>query len=188
MMSDENEKFKIKAIDALSIALQCGGGDTSSAEEVFEAVSSDDSSVNADNSAKVAIAAIQAWVFGGGVTGDSTHKQYQAFEIFFDQLERVETEVQCSAGAAIAYLLEQTGNLEETAERAMKYAKRSTLRCLTEILRKSGRPGMNRKERKNFRSEITDIITSLELGAGPGYLTNVGRRKVAGHSSEFYCG
>ncbi|KAK0720754.1 hypothetical protein B0H67DRAFT_682614 [Lasiosphaeris hirsuta] len=139
---------------------------------LLEIMSSDDRSVHATYNAKVVIAVLQAWVFGAIVTGDLTHKQAQAFEVLFEQLESTEIEVQCSTGAVLAYLFEAGAYEEETVECSgagrmeTKAAKYRVLSHLVQVQVEISR-SIGKQERRKFRSDITTITTSLESGIGP---------------------
>ncbi|KAL2259071.1 hypothetical protein VTK26DRAFT_7382 [Humicola hyalothermophila] len=172
----EQESIKVAAIQALCIAVSCGGGSAEAAEEVLdfllEIVESDGASVNAADSGEVVTAALQAWAFVASDMEELTDQGEAAMEAFIDQLDSTDPEVQVAAGSNIALLFEHGRDYEaETGESFnMQYNQHRIMTRMAEISRGAAK-GVSRKGRRNLRANFASIATSLERGKGPGYST-----------------
>ncbi|KAK3326369.1 interferon-related developmental regulator-domain-containing protein [Apodospora peruviana] len=197
----EEESIKVEAIHALGIAVTCGGGSASAAEEMLdfliEIIESDGQAVGAGDNGAVVTAALQAWAFVASHMDDLVEQSENAMEVFMEQLDSTDPEVQTSAGSNIALLFEAARDYEEeTGEKVnLQYNQHRIMNRMAEIVRDSSK-AVSKKDRKHLRSNFSSIVTSLERGKGPGYSTagrgasnpHTGGSKMdqgGGHDGEF---
>ncbi|KAK3493847.1 interferon-related developmental regulator-domain-containing protein [Neurospora crassa] len=182
----EEDKIKVEAINAISIAVSLGGGSSSAAEEVLdfllEIIESDGQSVGAPDNGNVVAAALQAWGFVASYMDDLSVQRDQAMEAFMEQLDSTDSDVQIGAGVNIALLFEAARNdEEETGESSdLQYNQHRIMTRMAEIVRDSSK-AVSKLNRKQLKTNFQSIITSLERGLGPGYST-AGRSSANPHT------
>ncbi|KAI0012539.1 interferon-related developmental regulator-domain-containing protein [Xylariaceae sp. FL0662B] len=190
--SDE-ESVKVEAIQALSIAAVCGGGSETTAEDLMEflieIVESDGHVIDAGDNGPVVSAALTAWGFVASNVSDLGDQSAQALEAFTDQLDSADVEVQIAAGKNIALLLEAAREYEEETDEPwnMQYDQEKLIRRVTALTKESAK-SISKKNRKQLHASFNSVLTSIELGKGPGYST--ARRMASnphtgGSKSEF---
>lgn len=194
---EEEEKVKVEAIHALSVAVLYGGGSTTDYDDILDffmtIVESDGVAAEAEDSGPVVTAALQAWALVATYVEDLTEQSEQAMDVFMEQLDSTDVNVQTSAGSNIALLFEAARDYEEETGTPMnlQYDHHKISARMSEAVRMSPK-SVSRKDRKHLRSSFLSISTSLERGLGPGYSTagrggvnpHTGGRKMDG-ASEF---
>ncbi|KAK0636313.1 interferon-related developmental regulator-domain-containing protein [Bombardia bombarda] len=171
----EEDMIKTSAIRALSIAMLYEGS-KDDAESVLEflldIIESDGHVVDAPDNGKVVTAALRAWAFVATQMDDLESLSDRAMEAFMDQLDSTDPSVQMSAGTNIALLFEAARDSEEeTGESSsLQHEQYRIMTRMGEIVRSHSKR-VSRKDRRQLRSKFNSIITSLELGKGPGYST-----------------
>ncbi|KAK3327422.1 interferon-related developmental regulator-domain-containing protein [Cercophora scortea] len=172
------ERVKVAAIYTLSVAVAFGGGSVDAATEMrdlfLEIVESDGKSVKADDSGAVVTAALKAWAFLATQLewDDLSAQSDQAMEVFLDQLDSTDSNVQINAGTNLALLFEAARDYEEETENKvnLQHYQHRILARLAEISRDNPK-SVSKKERRDLRANVASIITSLERGKGPNYST-----------------
>ncbi|KAK3685867.1 interferon-related developmental regulator-domain-containing protein [Podospora appendiculata] len=174
----KQERVKVTAVHTLSVAVAFGGGSVDAATEIrdffLEVVESDGKSVKADDSAAVVTAALKAWAFLATQLewDDLSSQSDQAMEVFIDQLDSTDSNVQINAGTNLALLFEAArDHEEETGDKInLQHYQHKILARLAEISRDNPK-SVSKKERRDLRANVASIITSLERGKGPNYST-----------------
>ncbi|KAH6627055.1 interferon-related developmental regulator-domain-containing protein [Chaetomium sp. MPI-SDFR-AT-0129] len=172
----ETQENKAEALRALCIAVIQGGGSQDAAKDLLEyllaIIESDGESVNALDSGPVVTAALQGWAFVASHLSDLTFQQGAAIEAFEEQLNSSDAGVQTGAGVNIALLFEWAREYEEETGESpdMQYNQHRTTTRMEEIVRDSSK-SVSKKDRRNVRSKLSSVLTSLERGKGPGYST-----------------
>ncbi|KAK3956980.1 interferon-related developmental regulator-domain-containing protein [Pseudoneurospora amorphoporcata] len=172
----EEDKIKVEAINAISIAVTLGGGSSSAAEEVLdfllEIIESDGQTVGAPDNGSVVSAALHAWAFVASYVDDLSVQSDQAMEAFMEQLDSTDSDVQTGAGVNIALLFEAARDYEEETGKNsdMQYNQHRIMTRMAEIVRDSSKT-VSKSDRKQLKANFQSIITSLERGLGPGYST-----------------
>ncbi|KAK3944060.1 interferon-related developmental regulator-domain-containing protein [Diplogelasinospora grovesii] len=175
----EEENIKAEAIQALGILVMYGGGKEEEERSegmldyLLEIIESDGQEANADDSAPVVTAALQAWAF---VATHLDHLEVQidrAMEVFMEQLDSTDPDVQTSAGSNIALLLEVAREYEEETGETMDLSSHDQYKVMTrmEEIRKTSAKSVSKKARSRLHENFQSIITSLERGVGPYYST-----------------
>ncbi|EMR66248.1 hypothetical protein MGN70_007426 [Eutypa lata] len=185
--SDE-ESVKVEAIDAMSIAVMCGGGSVEAAEDLMdflvEIVESDGHSVDAPDNGPVVAAALTAWGFVASHLDDLQAQSEQALEAFTEQLESTDAAVQIAAGINIALIFEaareyeeaegegdeENGNGASSGAWNLQYDQHRLVQRMTALARESSK-AVSKKDRKQLHASFNSVLTSLERGKGPGYST-----------------
>lgn len=196
--NSESVQTKVSAIHALGMAAYFGGASEEEAEDVMafllEIVESDGLSVDAHDEGTVVVAALQTWGFLATEMDDMEDATQAAIEVFVEQLESADSEVQIAAGENIALLYEKSytplEDDEEVSEDAdsddedaphdgEKMVKRYTvyrrqdqlIHTLDELANVSTRR-ISKKDRKNLHSSFADVRNSVEKPTrGPKYST-----------------
>ncbi|KAK3377865.1 interferon-related developmental regulator-domain-containing protein [Podospora didyma] len=174
----DDEGVKVAALYALSLAVIVGGGMAKETEEMaeflIEIIQSNGSSVDAQDSTAVVNAAMQTWAFVASYINPEELSVLadQAIQAFIEQLDSTNGNVQGNAGANIAFLFEAERDYEsETGETFdIQHYNHQIMTRLTDIAKHCSRT-VSKKDRRDLRSCINSVITSLELGKGPGYST-----------------
>jgi len=180
----EDHGVKAHAIYALTVASLYGDGSIHAAEAILEylieIIESDGEIVNAFDSGPVVAAAMHGWGFIASHLADLSEQSEQAMDAFVDQLDSSDVDVQTGAGSNIALLFESAREYEEESGETLplRYDPKKLIRQMKEISR--GSKSISKKDRRHLRTDFSSIITSLELGKGPGYSTS-GRPAVNPH-------
>lgn len=173
---DEDENVKADAVYALCVGAMHGDGSTEVAEDILEflieIIESDGQAVGAPDSATVVVAAQLGWGFVASYLGDLSDQSEQAMDAFVEQLDSIDVGVQTGAGSNIALLFESAREYEEeTGETlTLRYDPNKLIRQMKEISR--GSKSISKRDRRLLRGDFSSIVTSLELGKGPGYSTS----------------
>ncbi|KAI1823445.1 interferon-related developmental regulator-domain-containing protein [Xylaria intraflava] len=168
--------IKIEAIEAMSIATMCGGGSVTAAEELLdflvEIVESDGHSIDAGDNGPVVSAALVAWGFVASNLDDVQDHSGQALEVFTDQLDSTDVDVQVAAGTNIALIFEAAREYEDETEHSwdLQYDQHKLVQRMTALVRESSK-SVSKKDRKHLHASFNSVLTSLEHGKGPGYST-----------------
>lgn len=188
-LDDEDDDVKIDAIYALAMAALYGGGSAPDWEDVtlflLAIVESDGRSIGADDSGPVVVAALDAWALIASYLDNLVDQSQQALEAFVEQLDSTDVEVQASAGSDIAFLFEVARRHNEREDEDsddddsdgsretynLHYDPQKLISQMSELARQSSK-SISKKDRRHLRSRFTSIVTSLELGKGPGYSTS----------------
>ena len=182
----EEDKVKAQAIHALSVTVLYGGGLPAAHREMLdyliEIIETDGASVDSEDSAVVVTAALQAWALVATYVEDLGEDTEHALEVFMDQLDSTEVDVQTSAGSNIGLLFEAARDYEEETGISLnlEYEQHKTVTRMSEIIKVSPK-ATGKKDRRCVRSNFTSVITSLERRVGPGY-------SVAGRGSNPHTG
>jgi hypothetical protein len=172
----DGELVKIEVMRALSIYALYGGGSSDEASQFFLGiVQSDGDTVDALDNGAVVSAAMEAWAFVASYSTDLHELADEALEAFMDQLDAGDPDVQASAAFNIALLFEAVRRNDEETE-AEKPSFQHEQHVITEKLEQiegDSSKSVSRKERKDLRSIIRSVMTSLELDKGPGYSTAI---------------
>ncbi len=172
---DEDETVKVDAIHAMTIAVLYGGGSLAAAEGMLEfltrIIESDGEIVAALDSSLVVTAALQAWGFVATHVDDLGDQCEDAMEAFVGQLESSNAEVQSGAGSNIALLFEAAREHEEEMGETLnlRYDPKELVRRMNGLAR--GSKSISKKDRRQVRTSLSSVVTSLELGKGPAYST-----------------
>ncbi|KAG9230873.1 interferon-related developmental regulator-domain-containing protein [Amylocarpus encephaloides] len=193
--SSEFSSVKASAIHALGVAAMYGGAGDTGLEEIMddllEIIESDGTSIEAEDSAEVVIAACQEWGFLATSLEDIEARTESAMDAFVEQLESSDTSVQVAAGENIALLYEKSWTDREEAdgppckdrnENAVaaieaKYVKRYEVyrhknqleHTLTQLANESSRR-VSKKDRKTLHSSFSDILNTVNHPAlGPRF-------------------
>lgn len=167
---------KVEAIEAMSLVTMCGGGSVVAAEELLdfllEIVESDGHSIEAGDNGPVVSAALSAWGFVASNLDDLQGQSDQALEVFTEQLDSIEVDVQVAAGMNIALVFEAAREGEEETEEAwnLQYDQHKLVQRMTALVRESSK-AVSKKDRKHLHGSFNSVLTSLEHGKGPGYST-----------------
>jgi hypothetical protein len=173
----EEEKIKAECIRAIAIVVLYGGGSEVAAEEALEflvgVIQTDGEVINATDSGAVVSAALQAWGFIASHIDDLGELVDEAMDAYVEQLDSTDVEVQTSAGANIALIFEASRDHEdETGEPFnVQYDPSRLIARMSELSKQSSK-SLSKKDRRHLRSNFSSIVTSLELGKGPGYSTS----------------
>lgn len=172
----DGELVKVEVIRALGTYALYGGGSSDEASQFFLGiVQTDGDTVDALDSGAVVSAAMEAWAFVASYTSDLHELADEALEAFTDQLEAGDPDVQASAAFNIALLFEAVRRDDEETEAekpSFQHEHHVAMEKLEQIEGDSSR-SVSRKERKDLRSTIRSVMTSLELHKGPGYSTAI---------------
>ena len=171
----EEEDVKADAIRTLAILVLHGGGSNVAYEEILEfmieIIESDGSTVDAADSGAVVTAALQAWGLVASYADDLMDQSEQSIDVFMEQLDSTDVEVQTSAGSNIALVFEAARDYEEAGEPLnLQYNQHRIMTRMAEIMRESPK-SISKRDRRHLRSNFASIVTSLEQGKGPGYST-----------------
>jgi len=175
----EEASIKAEAIIAMSVATMCGGGSMTAAEELLnfllEIVESDGHSIDAGDNAPVVSSALTAWGFIASNLEDLQDQSDQALETFTEQLDSTDVGVQVAAGSNIALIFEAAREHEqeeegEAAAWILQYDQHKLVQRMTALVRESSK-SVSKKDRKHLHASFNSVLTSIELGKGPGYST-----------------
>ncbi|KAJ8130142.1 hypothetical protein O1611_g3488 [Lasiodiplodia mahajangana] len=170
------EALKVQAIEAMSIATMCGGGSMVAAEELLDflvdIVESDGHSVEAGDNGPVVSAALTAWGFVASNLDDLQGQSDLALEVFTEQLDSTDVDVQIAAGSNIALIFEAAREYEDETDEAwdLQYDQHKLVQRMTALVRESSK-SVSKKDRKQLHASFNSVLTSLEHGKGPGYST-----------------
>lgn len=174
---DTEAELKVEAILAMTVVTLYGGGLTQDSEELLQSlmdiVQTDGGSINSEDSAQVVVAALRGWGFVASHLDDISDYAEEALEMFVDQLESNDVDVQGAAGNNIGFLYEASREHEEETGETLALPvdpKRLTMK-LNELAR--GNRWVSKKNRRTVRNNFASIATSLELGKGPGWSTAI---------------
>ncbi|TPX14409.1 uncharacterized protein E0L32_005373 [Thyridium curvatum] len=171
----QDEEVKVDAIYAMAVAAIYCSGFVAAAEDLLEflmdIIESDGNVVEAEDSGPVVAAALQAWGFVAGQIEDLSDWSEEAMDAFIEQLQSTDIDVQTSAGSNVAFLLEVSRDQEEETGEALNFSYNShgLMQRLNELAR--GSKSISKKDRRHVRTELKDVIQSIEEGVGPGYST-----------------
>ncbi|KAI0179559.1 interferon-related developmental regulator-domain-containing protein [Hypoxylon sp. FL1284] len=171
---DGNEAVKIGCIRTMAVSTMCGGASETAAEDFLDfllgIVESDGHVIDAGDSGPVVSAALDAWGFVASDADDLGEESTRAIEAFTEQLESADVDVQIAAGAAIALLLEAARDHEKETEEPwnMHYDQDKLLQRLIALTKESSK-SISKRNRRQLHSNFSSVVTSLELGKGPGY-------------------
>ncbi|KAI1151212.1 interferon-related developmental regulator-domain-containing protein [Nemania diffusa] len=170
------ESLKVEAIEAMGIVTMCGGGSLVAAEELLEflveIVESDGNSIEAGDNGRVVSAALTAWGFVASNLDDLQGQSDQALEVFTDQLDSTDVDVQVAAGTNIALIFEAAREYEDETEEPwnLQYDQHKLVQRMTALVRESSK-SVSKRDRKHLHASFNSVLTSLEYGKGPGYST-----------------
>ncbi|KAI0847436.1 interferon-related developmental regulator-domain-containing protein [Daldinia vernicosa] len=173
---DNEELIKVAAIKAMGISTMCGGGSETEAEELLEflieIIESDGYIVEAGDNGPVVAAALNTWGFVASGLDDLEEQSTQALEVFTEQLESSDVDVQVAAGSNIALVMEAAREYEEESGETwnLRFDQDGLLRRLNALTRESSK-AISKRDRRQLHSSFNSIVTSLEHGKGPGYST-----------------
>lgn len=162
----------------------------------LEIVESDGQIVEAPDNGPVVTAASATWGILASHIEDLEQQSEQALEAFMDQLDSSDVEVQVAAGTNVALIFEavraynermeeehaqKQEDLREEARRKkedfkpepynpfdLQHNKHQLVQRMTELAGESSK-AVSKKGRRQLHSQFASILTSLELGKGPGY-------------------
>lgn len=171
------ESLKVEAIEAMSLVTICGGGSVVAAEELLdfllEIAETDGHSIEAGDNGPVVSAALSAWGFVASNLDDLQGQSDQVLDVFTEQLDSIEVDVQVAAGMNIALVFEAVREREEEeTEEAwdLQYDQHKLVQRMTALVRESSK-SVSKKDRKHLHGCFNSVLTSLEHGKGPGYST-----------------
>lgn len=180
----ENEAVKAEALRALAIAGLYAHDDDTSADEILEflisIVQSDGKAVEAEDSGVVVSVAMNVWAFVAAHHTDLSEHANDAMEAFVEQLDSIDAHVQTGAASNIAFLFEASREHEEETGETLRlgYDPKDLSRRLVQLSR--GSQSVSRKNRRHLRTNLSSVVTALDLGKGPRYSTaQVDTRKFA---------
>ncbi|KAH8671510.1 interferon-related developmental regulator-domain-containing protein [Xylariales sp. PMI_506] len=163
---------------------------------LLEIVSTDGQIIEADDNGPVVTAALTSWGFLASQIDDLEQQSEEALEAFTDQLDSSDVDVQVAAGINIALIFEAVRAFNETAEEEhdnrqeelkeearrskkdfvpepynpfdLQYNQHKLVQRMTELAGESSK-SVSKKGRRQLHGQFNSILTSLELGKGPGY-------------------
>ncbi|KAI1842270.1 hypothetical protein JX265_006897 [Neoarthrinium moseri] len=161
-----------------------------------EIVESDGHSIEAADNGPVVTTALTVWGFVASHLDDLEQQSEEALEAFTDQLDSSDADVQVAAGTNIALIFEAIRSYNEQAEEEhdqrqqelreearlnkrefkaeaynpfdLQHNQHRLVQRMTELAGESSR-GVSKKDRRQLHAQFNSILTSLELGKGPGY-------------------
>jgi Interferon-related developmental regulator (IFRD) len=192
--TSESHVVKAAAIRTLGAATIYGGASDPEIEElmdeILEIIESDGSSISAEDSAEVVIAASEEWGFLATYVEDMSEKTEAAMDAFVEQLDSSDPSVQVSAGEAIALLYEKSYTEREADDDAASdeeddeghpidtslvkryevYRQSNQLKhTLSKLANESSRH-IAKKDRKMLHVNFADILNTVEHPSrGPRY-------------------
>jgi len=192
--TSESHTVKAAAIHALGAAAMYGGASESEIEdimdELLEIIESDGSSIEAEDSADVVLAACEEWGFLATSIDDMEERTEAAMDAFVEQLDSSHPSVQVAAGENIALLYEKSYTARETdddppseeededghpvdnsvVKRYEVYRQSNQLKhTLSELANESSRR-VAKKDRKMLHINFADILNTVEYPSrGPRY-------------------
>ncbi|KAI0134307.1 interferon-related developmental regulator-domain-containing protein [Xylariales sp. AK1849] len=163
---------------------------------MLEIVESDGHSVEAGDNGPVVTAALTVWGFLASHIEDLEQRSEGALDAFTEQLDSTDVDVQIAAGTDIALIFEairafnereeeqhdeRQEELKEEAKRKkrdftpepfnpfdLQYNQHQLVQRMTELAGESSK-AVSKKDRRHLHARFASILTSLELGKGPGY-------------------
>ncbi|KAI1270690.1 interferon-related developmental regulator-domain-containing protein [Xylariaceae sp. FL1019] len=172
----EEASLKAQAIQAMGIVTMCGGGGGTEADELLEflieIIESDGHSVEAGDNALVVNAALLTWGFVASDLDDLHEQSERALEAFTEQLDSVDVDVQVAAGANVAAIFEAEREYKDETDKTwdLQYDQHKLVQRMTALARESSK-AIAKKDRKLLHYSFNSVLTSIELGKGPGYST-----------------
>ncbi|KAH9906984.1 interferon-related developmental regulator-domain-containing protein [Xylariomycetidae sp. FL2044] len=172
----EEASIKIAAIEAMSIATMCGGGSETAAQELMDflldIVESDGHSIEAGDNGPVVSRAMTCWGFVASNIEELQDYSEHALEVFTEQLDSSDVDVQIAAGFNIALIFEAAREYAEETEETwnLQCDEQQLLHRMTALARESSK-SISKKDRKLLHASFNSVLTSLENGTGPGYST-----------------
>lgn len=185
---------KATAIHALGTILIYGGAGDSEIEavldELLEIVSSDGTSIEAEDDHAAVSAAIETWAYLATFVDDLEERSEDAIEAFKDQLSSSYTSVQLAAGSAIALLYEKSWTDREVddgpateaededgfpidnslVKRYDPFRQINQLKHELEGLASVSSKGVSRKDRTKLHKHFNDVLNTVEHPyCGPDY-------------------
>jgi len=190
----EFPSVKAVAIHTLGAAAIYGGASDSETEEIMdsllEIIESDGSSINAEDSGEVVVAACEEWGFLATYLDDLEEKTEDAIEAFVEQLQSSDTSVQVASGENIALLYERSFTPRETddgpasdeedeegyaidssqVKRYEAYRQKNQLQHTLSQLATESSKRIAKKDRKALHVNFADILNTVEHPSrGPRY-------------------
>ncbi|KAH7148863.1 interferon-related developmental regulator-domain-containing protein [Dactylonectria macrodidyma] len=171
---DDDEECKVWAIYALCVAVLYGGGSEEAAQETLDylvdIVQTDGESIEAHDNGLIVAASLQAWAFVASHVDDLSATADIAMDAFVEQLDSTDVKVQSHAAACIALIFEESRNHEEETGEPFQlpYDPQRLTGRMAELAKQSSK-SVSKKHRKELREGLTNVVTSLERGVGPGY-------------------
>ncbi|KAI1635323.1 interferon-related developmental regulator-domain-containing protein [Biscogniauxia mediterranea] len=183
--------IKVAAIEAMCITTMCGGGSLAEAEELMEylleIIESDGHSIGAGDNGSVVSAALAGWGFVATNLEDLHDQSELALDAFTEQLDSTDVDVQIAAGTNIALIFEAAREHEEETEESwnVHYDHHKLLQRMIALAKESSK-SISKKNRKHLHASFNSVLTSLELGKGPGYSTarRMGNPHTGGNKSD----
>ncbi|KAI1484761.1 interferon-related developmental regulator-domain-containing protein [Biscogniauxia mediterranea] len=187
----EEASIKVGAIEAMCITTMCGGGSLAEAEELMEylleIIESDGHSIGAGDNGSVVSAALAGWGFVATNLEDLYDQSELALDAFTEQLDSTDVDVQIAAGTNIALIFEAAREHEEETEEPwnVHYDHHKLLQRMIALAKESSK-SISKKNRKHLHASFNSVLTSLELGKGPGYSTarRMGNPHTGGNKSD----
>lgn len=173
---DDDEECKAWGLYALAVTTLFGGGGEDEAQSLidyyFSIIESDGENIDAYDAGFVVSAALKAWSFVCSHVEDFSYSAAAALDNFYEQLDSDDIHVQSNAAACIALMFEGARNHEEeTGESWDLPINPEKLTGRMTQLAKNSSKHVSKKDRRDRRSNLISVITSLEKGVGPGYST-----------------
>ncbi|KAL8393004.1 hypothetical protein RB595_002987 [Gaeumannomyces hyphopodioides] len=170
----EEEAVKVQALSTMGVVVVYGGGEEQDMDEFLEFLTyiaeSDGHRIGAPDSGIVVTTAMKVWAFvATNLDNPSSHNE-EALDAFVEQLESTDANVRSSAGINIALLFEVSRELEEEGNgRSLNLSvdPKYLVKRMRELSK--GSKSISKKGRTQVRNDLASVITSIELGKGPGW-------------------
>ncbi|KAL8358511.1 hypothetical protein RB598_002996 [Gaeumannomyces tritici] len=170
----EEEAVKVQALSTMGVVVVYGGGEEQDMDEFLEFLTyvaeSDGNHIGAPDSGIVVTTAMKVWAFvATNLDNPSSHNE-EALDAFVEQLESTDANVRSSAGINIALLFEVSRELEEEGNGQslnLSVDPKYLVKRMRELSK--GSKSISKKGRTQVRNDLASVITSIELGKGPGW-------------------